>query len=250
MHVVTHGDWASKQSDMERWYRDLLLDPGLAHDLFADDYAPHAAFLAQLRGHVLDVGGGAGPTGRYLRPGCRYVVVDPSTLWNSREWESFGRDFRGAEVAVEYLPGTGEDLPLANGSFDAVVSMWALNHARDPYQCIREMARVAKPGAVVLTVLEDMEPNWADAARVVGQKLKMRLGVPTEPTSFHNAKVQGGIKGLIARKLRGRPWPVQDDHILIDEARLLRAARTGLRLIRREWLGGFLTLEFRKTHQA
>jgi SAM-dependent methyltransferase len=238
--------WASKLSDMEQWYRALLTDPDQARRSLIGEYTPHAGYLSKLRGRVLDVGGGAGPTGRYLHPNCRYVVLDPSPLWKGDEWSSFGREFRGDLLSIENVEGVGEAIPFLNDTFDAIVSMWALNHAQDPSLCVREMARVAKPGASVLIVLEDMEPSWLDIRSVIGQKIGLKLGLKGEQTFFHNEKVGYGIKTIVAKKLRGEVWPVQDDHVPVDEAALVSTAQSGLTLIRREWRGGFLTFDFRK----
>jgi SAM-dependent methyltransferase len=232
---------------MEQWYRDLLTNPDEARRHLIGEYAPHADYLSTLRGRVLDVGGGAGLAGRYLHPSCRYVVLDPSPLWNSDEWSSFGRDFRGDLSSIEHVEGVGEAIPFPDDTFDAVVAMWALNHAQDPYLCVREMARVAQPGASVLMVLEDMEPSWSDAVSLIAQEIGRKLGLENNHTFFWNEKVGDGmIKAIVAKKLGGKVWPVQDDHVLVDEAALVSTAQDRLALIRREWRGGFLTFGFRK----
>ena len=241
--AVSREAWASKLSDMEHWYQDLLADREAADASLAREYAPHVAFLATLEGRVLDVGGGAGPTARYLQPSCRYVVVDPSALWTSREWQSFGAAFRGGDVVPEHIVGVGEDLPFPDASFDAVVSMWSLNHAQDWRRCIAEMARVARPGGRILLVLEDMEPGWPDVARAVSQRIRRRLGLATRFDHFHNERIGSRLTDVLRGKLR-RGWPVQDDHILIEGPALAHEARTHLSLTRREWKDGFLTLEY------
>ncbi len=44
------------------------------------------------------------------------------------------------------LRGVGEHLPFASGSFDLVVSVWVLEHVREPLNVLREVARVLRPG--------------------------------------------------------------------------------------------------------
>src|SRR5260370_18797793 len=45
------------------------------------------------------------------------------------------------------LRGVGEHLPFASGSFDLVVSVWVLEHLREPLTVFREVGRVLRPGA-------------------------------------------------------------------------------------------------------
>jgi SAM-dependent methyltransferase len=44
------------------------------------------------------------------------------------------------------LQGVGEHLPFANGSFDLVVSVWVLEHLKEPLTVFREVGRVLRPG--------------------------------------------------------------------------------------------------------
>jgi SAM-dependent methyltransferase len=63
-----------------------------------------------------------------------------------------------------------EDLPLADHQFDAVLSIGAFNYFNDPEAALREMVRVARPGAPI--VISDEMPNLTD--RMLGH----RLGLP------------------------------------------------------------------------
>ena len=53
---------------------------------------------------------------------------------------------------VRFQAGRAEALPFEDASFDAVVSRSALHHFVDPAATLREMARVMKPGARMVTV--------------------------------------------------------------------------------------------------
>ncbi len=44
------------------------------------------------------------------------------------------------------LRGVGEHLPFANASFDLVVSVWVLEHLKEPSTVFGEVARVLRPG--------------------------------------------------------------------------------------------------------
>jgi SAM-dependent methyltransferase len=44
------------------------------------------------------------------------------------------------------LRGVGEHLPFASGSFDLVLSVWVLEHLKEPLTVFREVGRVLRPG--------------------------------------------------------------------------------------------------------
>jgi len=54
-----------------------------------------------------------------------------------------------AGLQVELFQCDGDTLPFRNNSFDLVFQMGALQYFADPFHCVSEMARVAKPGTVV-----------------------------------------------------------------------------------------------------
>lgn len=101
---------------------------------------------------VLDVGCGTGVLARaasdLVGPAGRVVGVDPNAgmLEVAR---------RSPEV-VEWVPGSAEDLPFPNGSFDHVVSLFAAMFFRDRARAMEEMARVVVHGGSVTVV------TWAE----------------------------------------------------------------------------------------
>ena len=70
------------------------------------------------------------------------------------------RDLRLAQCPAE-------DLPFEDAQFDVILSIGAFNYFNDPEHALREMARVAKPGATV--VVSDELPNLTE--RMIGHKL-------------------------------------------------------------------------------
>ena len=46
---------------------------------------------------------------------------------------------------IDYV-GSAEDIPLADESFDLVISQEVLEHVKDPGQAMKEMSRILKPG--------------------------------------------------------------------------------------------------------
>jgi SAM-dependent methyltransferase len=61
-----------------------------------------------------------------------------------------------AGVAVDLVLGDAVDLPFQSDQFDVVLSYGAVNGLTDPVRAIAEMARVAKPGGVLLFLDEQL----------------------------------------------------------------------------------------------
>lgn len=57
---------------------------------------------------------------------------------------------RQTERNIRYDIGVGEALPYDNASFDAVVCVDVLEHVRDLGQVMREIARVLRPGGILM----------------------------------------------------------------------------------------------------
>jgi SAM-dependent methyltransferase len=99
---------------------------------------------------ALDVGCGPGSLTRALARALgpeRVSALDPSPPFV----EACRRRVPGAEVKL----GAAEDLPFADGSFDAVLSQLVLNFLTDAPAGVREMRRVARPGAVIASCVWD-----------------------------------------------------------------------------------------------
>ena len=110
--------------------------------------------FARLAGgeRVLDLGAGSCENALWLPAGCRYVGFDVSTAGLVAAAE-LGRP--GARVR-----GDGEALPFADGSFDAVLSTWVLEHLHDPPATFAEAARVLRPGGLLLLVGSTWDLPW------------------------------------------------------------------------------------------
>lgn len=88
---------------------------------------------------VLNIGAG---TGAYEPPSRRVVAIEPSdTLIAQRKSD-----------AAPVVKAVAEDLPFKENSFAAAMSILTLPHWSDPLAGLREMRRVARRRAVVLTV--------------------------------------------------------------------------------------------------
>jgi len=108
---------------------------------------------------VLDAACGDGTLGRYLSPRHSYTGIDFST-------RPLARAKRYNPAA--YFRADLNHLPFPNDSFDAILSLQALQYLPRPEAALTQIARVLKPGgALLLTV-----PN--------NESFKYRLqGIPT-----------------------------------------------------------------------
>ncbi|MFO0907753.1 MAG: class I SAM-dependent methyltransferase [Isosphaeraceae bacterium] len=113
---------------------------------------------------LLDVAIGDGAYTSWLPEGWSITGVDVSRsqLANCRR--------RNPDRDLRLILAEAEDLPFEDGQFDAVLSIGGFNHFNDPEAALREMARVARPGSIV--VISDEMPDLTD--RMLGHK----LGVP------------------------------------------------------------------------
>jgi ubiquinone/menaquinone biosynthesis C-methylase UbiE len=97
--------------------------------------------------------------------------------WLPEAWRIAGVDISRSQLAACRQRAAGrrvwlaqceaENLPLADRRFDAVLSIGAFNYFNDPEGALREMVRVARPGAPI--VISDEMPNLTD--RMLGHKL-------------------------------------------------------------------------------
>lgn len=91
--------------------------------------------IAAARGPIIDIGAG-------LRPDYREDVVN---------LEIVPYPTTDVVAASEYLP-------LADESFDLVISVAVLEHVRDPFAAARELARIVRPGGRIFAAVPFLQP--------------------------------------------------------------------------------------------
>lgn len=99
---------------------------------------------------ILDLGTGTGHTAALLARWSDDVTgVDPEP-----DMLAVARTAYGALPGLAFVAGSGERLPFATGSFDAVTARHTLHHHRDASATLAEVARVLRPGGRFVLVDE------------------------------------------------------------------------------------------------
>lgn len=112
------------------------------------------------------------------------------------------------ERAARIVPG--EPLPFANGWFDVVVSNQVFEHVNDLPTAVAEIARVTRPGGVLLALMPTSEILWeahlrmplvhrftnGSAAQRRVMKAFRQIGFGTDPASPSEAWVEGAVASL------------------------------------------------------
>lgn len=110
---------------------------------------------------LLDIAIGDGVYTSWLPADWSIVGVDVSTS------QLAGCQKRNADRDLRLILGEAESLPFHDRQFDAVLSIGGFNHFNDPEGALREMVRVARPGAPI--VISDELPDITE--RMLGHKI-------------------------------------------------------------------------------
>ncbi len=175
-------------------------------DAYAETFAPLCAgtFEAVLAGcgirtgtalcpRVLDVGAGTGALAALAtETGAEVTAVDP----DPDMLRIAARTAPGARLRQAGLP----DLPFPDDAFDAVVANFVVNHLPDPREGVRELARVAAPGAPVAVTIWPSGQNvqsrlWADVLEASGALAPPSVRLPADKDF---PRTLDGLAGLLA----------------------------------------------------
>ncbi len=191
-----------------------------AYDRFMGRYsvllAPQLADLAGVgsRQRVLDVGCGPGALTSELveRVGASQVsAVDPS--------EQFVAAARERHPGVDVRRAGAEELPFADGEFDAALAQLVVHFMADPVRGLAEMARVTRAGGVVSACVWDhageqtpLAPFWQAVHEV-------------DPDAEDESGLAGGREGHLAelfvearlREVEETALPVRVGHATFEE---------------------------------
>ena len=101
-------------------------------------------------GKVLETAVGTAANFKFLPSSARFYGLDISMRMLLRAQRNLDRWGRQAEL----FHADAERLPFHAEEFDLVLNMGGLQFVHDPFKCVREMARVARPGAKVIVIDE------------------------------------------------------------------------------------------------
>ncbi len=177
-----------------------------------------SALLGDLEGVILEIGAGTGANLRHYRRATRVVALEPDPRMARR----LPAKLAEATVPVEPVTGRAEQLPFADGDFDAVVSTFVLCSVADPAVVLAEIRRVLKPdGRLVL--LEHVRGTgrtavWQDRLTGVHRKLAGNCHLNRDTRS---AVAAAGFDAALVE-----PVPIPGSHRLVCDGIQGVATRT------------------------
>ena len=184
-------------------------------ELWADVARPtHDAIIAAAGigpgARVLDVGCGGGEFLITARDaGAQVTGVDPASGMRERA-RSRGLDVRDADAA---------HLPFADGTFDVVTAVNALQFADDTTAALREFARVLAPGGRIAVA------NWAEGAQNDVDVIERAVAEadeseplpdgPLRPAGGLEAAFAGAGLRVVSSGAADAPWSARDEDTLV-----------------------------------
>lgn len=112
--------------------------------------------LGDIAGNVLEIGFGTGLNlSHYPATVNQLTTVDV----NPGVHRLAEKRLKGAAIPVRFALISGENLPMADASFDAVVSTWTLCSIPDVESALQEVRRVLKPGGKFYFVEHGLSPD-------------------------------------------------------------------------------------------
>ncbi len=110
---------------------------------------------ALARDHLLvDCGAGTGRFALEASASCTAIAVD-----DHEESLAIARKHLGTEAVRR---GSCTALPLANAVADVVTALDVIEHVEDDAQAVRELARILKPGGVMVITVPAFQALWSD----------------------------------------------------------------------------------------
>ncbi len=124
-----------------------ILNPYLYTDTMRNEMVSQIKIGADLR--VLDVGCGTGYTTSGVlsrRDVCEVVGLD----MNPVQLKKAVKNLHSKKARLSISRGDAENLPFVDDSFDAVISVGAIEYFPDPERVLKELTRVANPNGNII----------------------------------------------------------------------------------------------------
>lgn len=109
-------------------------------------HAIRRRLISDAVGTVLEIGSGTGLNFTYYRQADRVIAIEPDQQMLAQSLERA----KIAQVPVEVVQGSAEQLPFTDNTFDTVAGTLVLCTIPDPKQALSEVRRVLKPGGQIL----------------------------------------------------------------------------------------------------
>jgi ubiquinone/menaquinone biosynthesis C-methylase UbiE len=203
------GDMTAPYSSAEAFFYDALIAPsvfGLATALERQvlDALPSGA-------RVLEVGSGGGQLAMRVaaqRHDLTIVGLDLSHDQTARA----SRRARGLAPRVSFVCGSALELPFADATFDAVVSVASIKHWPDQLKGLRECVRVLRPGGALAVAEADRGCRYEDAKAFVA---RWRILPPFRPVAlaFFRTIVAGKALDLDEARDLLAALPLDERHV-------------------------------------
>jgi ubiquinone/menaquinone biosynthesis C-methylase UbiE len=215
---TTRRQWQNAAEAWHRWDDVLRAWLGPATEVMLD--------LARIGvgSQVLDVAAGAGEpaitAAARVGPTGRVLATDISS--NILAFAEQAAAARGIGDLVETCVLDGENLELADESFDAVISRLGLMYFPDRQRGLAEMRRVLRPGGrVAIVAFSTPERNAVVAVPVsiIRRRSELPAAAPGQPGPFSM-----GAPGLMEQELRGAGFQDVEVRVVPSPARLASAA--------------------------
>ena len=165
-----------------------LIDRVMSGESFANY---RRAVLADAIGSVLEIGFGTGLNLAYYPLGQvdKITTVDVNPGMNKLAQKRIA----ASSIEVDFQVLNGEKLPMADGTFDTVVSTWTLCSIKKVETAIAEIHRILKPGGKFLFIEHGLsnEPNI--------QTWQHRL-TPIQKVIGEGCHLDRSIRALIAKQ--------------------------------------------------
>lgn len=114
-----------------------------------------AKLVPEATGRILEVGIGSGLNLPFYEGRVEIVGLDPSA-----ELQVYAREVAArCGVDVDFLSGSGEQIPSEDNYFDSVVMTWTLCSIPDPVQALQEIRRVLKPSGKMIFAEHGLSPD-------------------------------------------------------------------------------------------